>query len=54
MQIFDVCPDVVDTEMSKGLWSDTKRLDPKEVSKAVQFCLESKFNINKIVIQKKC
>jgi len=54
MQIFDVCPDVVDTEMSKGLWMDAKKLDPKEVSKAVQFCLESKFNINKIVIQKKC
>ena len=33
---------------------NAKRLDPKEVSKAVQFCLESKFNINKIVIQKKC
>ena len=54
IQIFDVCPDVVDTKMSKGLWTDTKKLDPKEVSKAVQFCLESKFNINKIVIQKKC
>ena len=54
LQIFDVCPDVVDTQMSKGLWMDVKKLDPKEVSKAVQFCLESKFNINKIVIQKKC
>ena len=54
LQIFDVCPDVVDTKMSKGLWTDVKKLDPKEVSKAVQYCLESKFNINKIVIQKKC
>ena len=54
LQIFDVCPDVVDTQMSKGLWMGVKKLDPIEVSKAVQFCLESKFNINKIVIQKKC
>ena len=54
LHIFDVCPDVVDTRMSKGLWTNVKKLDPKEVSKAVQFCLESKFNINKIVIQKKC
>ena len=54
LQIFDVCPDVVDTQMSKGLWLDIKKLKPTEVSKAVQFCLESKFNVNKIVIQKKC
>ena len=54
LQIFDVCPDIVDTQMSKGLWKDSKKLKPEEVSKAVQFCLESKFNVNKIVIQKKC
>ena len=54
LQIFDVCPDVVDTEMSKGLWESSKKLKPKEVSQAVQFCLESTFNVNRIVIQKKC
>ena len=54
LQIFDVCPDIVDTQMSKGLWVNAKKLKPIEVSKAVQFCLESKFNVNRIVIQKKC
>ena len=54
LKIFDVCPDIVDTEMSKGLWLDTKKLKPIEVSKAIQYCLESTFNINRIVIQKKC
>jgi short-subunit dehydrogenase len=54
LNIYDVCPDVVDTKMSRGLWMDYKKLKPSEVSKAVQICLESNFNINRIVIQKKC
>ena len=54
LKIFDVCPDIVDTQMSKQLWLDSKKLKPNEVSKAIQYCLESTFNINRIVIQKKC
>ena len=38
LNIYDVCPDVVDTKMSRGLWMDYKKLKPSEVSKAVQIC----------------
>ena len=52
MSVYDVCPDVVDTDMTKGLWTTLPKLSPKEVAKAVSYCLESTFNINMIVIQK--
>ena len=52
MSVYDVCPDVVDTEMTKGLWTTLPKLETKEVAQAVSYCFESTFNINKIVIQK--
>jgi NAD(P)-dependent dehydrogenase (short-subunit alcohol dehydrogenase family) len=52
MSVYDVCPDVVDTNMTKGLWTTLPKLSPEEVAQAVRYCLESTFNINKIVIQK--
>jgi short-subunit dehydrogenase len=52
MSVYDVCPDVVDTNMTKGIWTTLPKLSPKEVAKAVSYCLESTFNINRIVIQK--
>jgi len=53
MSVYDVCPDVVDTEMTKGLWTTLPKLETKEVAQAVSYCFESTFNINRIVIQKK-
>ena len=52
LSIYDVCPDVVDTEMTKGLWEDLPKLTAGEVAEAVRYCFESTFNVNKIVMQK--
>jgi len=52
LSVYDVCPDVVDTDMTKGLWEDLPKLTAGEVAEAVRYCFESTFNINKIVIQK--
>lgn len=52
LSVYDVCPDVVDTDMTKGLWQNLPKLTPGEVADAVRYCFESTFNINKIVIQK--
>jgi NAD(P)-dependent dehydrogenase (short-subunit alcohol dehydrogenase family) len=52
MSVYDVCPDVVDTEMTKGLWTTLPKLETTEVAQAVSYCFESTFNINRIVIQK--
>jgi NAD(P)-dependent dehydrogenase (short-subunit alcohol dehydrogenase family) len=52
MSVYDVCPDVVDTEMTKGLWTTLPKLKPQEVAQAVSYCFDSTFNINRIVIQK--
>ena len=52
LSVYDVCPDVVDTDMTKGLWEDLPKLKASEVAEAVRFCFESTFNVNKIVIQK--
>ena len=52
MSVYDVCPDVVDTEMTKGLWGDLPKLKAHEVAEAVRYCFESTFNTNRIVIQK--
>jgi NAD(P)-dependent dehydrogenase (short-subunit alcohol dehydrogenase family) len=52
MSVYDVCPDVVDTDMTKGLWTTLPKLEAKEVAQAVSYCFESTFNINRIVIQK--
>jgi NAD(P)-dependent dehydrogenase (short-subunit alcohol dehydrogenase family) len=52
MSVYDVCPDVVDTDMTKGLWTTLPKLTTKEVAQAVNYCFESTFNINRIVIQK--
>ena len=53
LNIFDVCPDTVYTDMTKGLWEQYPKLDPDHVARCVMLCLETKdYNINKIVIQK--
>ena len=52
MSVYDVCPDVVDTDMTKGMWNTLPKLEPREVAQAVSYCFESTFNINRIVIQK--
>ena len=52
LSVYDVCPDVVDTDMTKGLWEDLPKLKAEEVAEAVRYCFESTFNVNKIVVQK--
>ena len=52
LSVYDICPDVVDTVMTKGMWQDLPKLTADEVAEAVRYCFESTFNINKIVIQK--
>ena len=52
MSVYDVCPDVVDTAMTAGLWTTLPKLECQEVAQAVSYCFESTFNINRIVIQK--
>ena len=52
LSVYDVCPDVVDTDMTKGLWENLPKLTADEVAEAVRYCFESTFNVNKIVIQK--
>ena len=52
LSVYDICPDVVDTDMTKGLWQDLPKLKAVEVAEAVRYCFESTFNVNKIVIQK--
>ena len=52
LSVYDICPDVVDTEMTKGLWEHLPKLEAEEVADAVRYCFESTFNVNKIVIQK--
>ena len=52
MSVYDVCPDVVDTEMTKGLWHKLPKLKAAEVADAVLNCFEATYNINKIVLQK--
>ena len=52
LSIFDICPDTVDTKMSAGLWEEWPKLKTDEVAEAVRYCFESKFNINKMVLQK--
>ena len=52
LSVYDVCPDVVDTDMTKGLWEDLPKLKADEVAEAVRYCFDSTFNVNKIVIQK--
>ena len=52
LSVYDICPDVVDTDMTKGLWNNLPKLTAQEVADAVRYCFESKFNVNKIVLQK--
>ena len=52
LSVYDVCPDVVDTDMTKGLWQDLPKLSTHEVADAVRYCFESTYNVNKVVIQK--
>ena len=52
LSVYDVCPDVVDTDMTKGLWEDLPKFRANEVAEAVRDCFESTFNVNKIVMQK--
>lgn len=52
LKIYDVCPDTVDTDMSKGLWEEHPKLRADEVAECVDMVLSKSYNINKIVIQK--
>ena len=52
LSVYDICPDVVDTDMTKGLWETLPKLKPQEVADAVRYCFESTCNVNKIVLQK--
>ena len=52
MSVFDICPDVVDTDMTKGLWEKLPKLTAYEVADAVRYCFESTCNVNKTVLQK--
>ncbi len=52
IQIYDVCPDTVDTDMSDGLWDEYPKLDAGDVAECVDMCFSKRYNINKIVIQK--
>ena len=52
IQIFDVCPDTVKTDMSKGLWEEYPKLQAQEVAECVEMCFTKPYNINKIVLQK--
>lgn len=52
LSIFDICPDVVDTEMTEGMWEHWPKLKAEEVAECVWLCFDKPYNINKIVIQK--
>ena len=52
IQIFDVCPDTVKTDMSHGLWEEYPKLHAQEVAECVDMCFTKPYNINKIVLQK--
>ena len=52
MQIYDICPDTVKTDMSEGLWEEYPKLEATEVAECVDMCFSKKYNINKIVLQK--
>ena len=52
LSIYDVCPDIVDTDMTEGIWEDWPKLEAEEVAECVWLCFEKPYNINKIVIQK--
>ena len=52
IRIFDVCPDTVNTDMSKGLWEEYPKLQAQEVAECVDMCFTKPYNINKIVLQK--
>ena len=52
LSVYDICPDVVDTDMTKGLWNNLPKLTSQEVADAVRYCFESTYNVNKLVIQK--
>ena len=52
IQIYDICPDTVKTDMSKGLWEEYPKLEGSEVADCVHMCFTKQFNINKIVLQK--
>ena len=52
IQIYDICPDTVKTDMSKGLWEQYPKLHADEVAEVVEMCFTKPYNINKIVMQK--
>ncbi len=52
IQIYDICPDTVKTDMSEGLWEEYPKLQAEDVAECVDMCFTKSFNINKIVIQK--
>lgn len=51
LNIYDVCPDTVDTDMTKHLWTDYPKLEASHVAECVWDCVIRTYNINRIVIQ---
>ena len=51
LNVYDVCPDTVDTDMTKDLWNDHPKLKASHVAECVWDCANRKYNINRIVIQ---
>ena len=53
LNVYDVCPDTVYTDMTVGLWEEYPKLQPEDVAECVDLVFRTKnYNINKIVIQK--
>jgi short-subunit dehydrogenase len=54
LSVYDICPDIVDTDMTKGLWTPFPRLRPRDVAESVRSVLtQEQYNINQLVLQKK-
>ena len=46
LSVFDICPDVVDTDMTEGLWEEWPKLKSDEVAECVWLCFNKTYNIN--------
>lgn len=51
LNIYDVCPDTVDTDMTKDLWNEYPKLKASHVAECVWECVNRSYNINRIVVQ---
>ena len=44
IQIYDICPDTVKTDMSQGLWEEYPKLEATEVAECVDMCFSKKYD----------